>query len=95
LGIRTDNAVKNRFSTLCKKRAKDEALHKENNVPYANTDMDKYKFTRDRLISAGVDVSSLPAKKMRYKFRGWGCGLIYCKGFIKLVEFYHSVLLAQ
>ncbi|KAG0467004.1 hypothetical protein HPP92_018584 [Vanilla planifolia] len=27
---RTDNAVKNRFSTLCKKRAKDETLNKEN-----------------------------------------------------------------
>ncbi|CAA7037596.1 unnamed protein product [Microthlaspi erraticum] len=28
---RTDNAVKNRFTTLCKKRAKHEALAKENN----------------------------------------------------------------
>ncbi|GAA0148097.1 hypothetical protein LIER_07629 [Lithospermum erythrorhizon] len=28
---RTDNAVKNRFSTLCKKRAKHETLEKENN----------------------------------------------------------------
>ncbi|XP_044481089.1 transcription factor MYB124-like isoform X2 [Mangifera indica] len=33
---RTDNAVKNRFSTLCKKRAKYEALAKENNNPYMN-----------------------------------------------------------
>ncbi|XP_028804586.1 transcription factor MYB88-like isoform X2 [Neltuma alba] len=30
---RTDNAVKNRFTTLCKKRAKYEALAKENNSP--------------------------------------------------------------
>ncbi|KAG6473414.1 hypothetical protein ZIOFF_067330 [Zingiber officinale] len=30
---RTDNAVKNRFSTLCKKRAKFEASSKENSVP--------------------------------------------------------------
>ncbi|KAF3322944.1 myb-like protein Q [Carex littledalei] len=63
---RTDNAVKNRFSTLCKKRAKDETLYKENNVPCVNTDSDRYLFTRDRLISAGIDMSSLPAKKMRY-----------------------------
>ncbi|KAK3025370.1 hypothetical protein RJ639_044910 [Escallonia herrerae] len=33
---RTDNAVKNRFSTLCKKRAKHEALAKENNTSYVN-----------------------------------------------------------
>ncbi|KAK2994649.1 hypothetical protein RJ640_007830, partial [Escallonia rubra] len=33
---RTDNAVKNRFSTLCKKRAKHEALVKENNTSYVN-----------------------------------------------------------
>ncbi|KAF3339716.1 histone acetyltransferase HAC1-like isoform X2 [Carex littledalei] len=50
---RTDNAVKNRFSVLCKKRAKDETFNKENNVPCV----------RDRLISAGIDVSSLPANK--------------------------------
>ncbi|KAK4358131.1 hypothetical protein RND71_023741 [Anisodus tanguticus] len=33
---RTDNAVKNRFTTLCKKRAKHEALAKENNNSYIN-----------------------------------------------------------
>ncbi|KAK8493715.1 hypothetical protein V6N12_019302 [Hibiscus sabdariffa] len=33
---RTDNAVKNRFSTLCKKRAKYEALAKENTASYIN-----------------------------------------------------------
>ncbi|XP_078153512.1 putative histone acetyltransferase HAC-like 1 isoform X2 [Carex rostrata] len=50
---RTDNAVKNRFSVLCKKRAKGETFNKENNVPCV----------RARLISAGIDVSSLPANK--------------------------------
>ncbi|OIW20964.1 hypothetical protein TanjilG_26676 [Lupinus angustifolius] len=34
---RTDNAVKNRFSTLCKKRAKYEALAKENNSSFINS----------------------------------------------------------
>ncbi|KAI4381346.1 hypothetical protein MLD38_007425 [Melastoma candidum] len=34
---RTDNAVKNRFTTLCKKRAKYEALAKENNFPFVNS----------------------------------------------------------
>ncbi|KAK8508161.1 hypothetical protein V6N13_055614 [Hibiscus sabdariffa] len=33
---RTDNAVKNRFSTLCKKRAKYEALAKENTASFIN-----------------------------------------------------------
>ncbi|XP_060214546.1 transcription factor MYB124-like isoform X2 [Lycium barbarum] len=33
---RTDNAVKNRFTTLCKKRAKHEALAKENSNSYIN-----------------------------------------------------------
>ncbi|GLT36963.1 hypothetical protein SLA2020_113070 [Shorea laevis] len=33
---RTDNAVKNRFSTLCKKRAKYEALAKENSSSFIN-----------------------------------------------------------
>ncbi|XP_052185515.1 transcription factor MYB124-like isoform X2 [Diospyros lotus] len=33
---RTDNAVKNRFSTLCKKRAKHDALAKGNNISYRN-----------------------------------------------------------
>ncbi|KAL1804359.1 hypothetical protein ACET3Z_033006 [Daucus carota] len=33
---RTDNAVKNRFSTLCKKKAKREALAKQNATSYVN-----------------------------------------------------------
>ncbi|KAJ8569916.1 hypothetical protein K7X08_006493 [Anisodus acutangulus] len=33
---RTDNAVKNRFTTLCKKRVKHEALAKENSNSYIN-----------------------------------------------------------
>ncbi|KAI4386365.1 hypothetical protein MLD38_004301 [Melastoma candidum] len=34
---RTDNAVKNRFTTLCKKRAKYEALAKDNRFPFVNS----------------------------------------------------------
>ncbi|KAK4763166.1 hypothetical protein SAY86_008934 [Trapa natans] len=34
---RTDNAVKNRFTTLCKKRAKFDALEKENNASCRNS----------------------------------------------------------
>ncbi|GMH15320.1 hypothetical protein Nepgr_017161 [Nepenthes gracilis] len=48
---RTDNAVKNRFSTLCKKRAKREALAKENNNTHIHPN-------NRRFIAA-------PLKKMR------------------------------
>nr|QIG55701.1 MYB transcription factor [Paeonia suffruticosa] len=41
---RTDNAVKNRFSTLCKKRAKHEALAKENSTPYINSNNKRVLF---------------------------------------------------
>ncbi|KAJ3700039.1 hypothetical protein LUZ61_003744 [Rhynchospora tenuis] len=72
---RTDNAVKNRFSTLCKKRTKNEDFYKENNVPCANTDTNRYLLTRERLISAGIDISSLPAKQMRYDRSDSGKGI--------------------
>lgn len=56
---RTDNAVKNRFSTLCKKRAKYEALAKENNISYTNSNNKRIIF-RDEASDSAVDY-----KKMR------------------------------
>ncbi|XP_004490015.1 transcription factor MYB88-like isoform X2 [Cicer arietinum] len=56
---RTDNAVKNRFSTLCKKRAKYEALAKENNTSYTNSNNKRIIF-RDAASESAVDY-----KKMR------------------------------
>ncbi|KAI4339368.1 hypothetical protein MLD38_024319 [Melastoma candidum] len=35
---RTDNAVKNRFTTLCKRKARSESLAKENNFAFINSD---------------------------------------------------------
>jgi myb proto-oncogene protein len=52
--------VKNRFSTLCKKRAKYEALAKENNVSYTNSNNKRIIF-RDAESEPAVDF-----KKMRY-----------------------------
>ncbi|KAG8366316.1 hypothetical protein BUALT_Bualt17G0067200 [Buddleja alternifolia] len=50
---RTDNAVKNRFTTLCKKRAKHEALAKENNTTsYVNLNNKRVIFP-DRLNTDG------------------------------------------
>lgn len=60
---RTDNAVKNRFSTLCKKRAKLEALSKEN-CEYVNSN-NKRVITHDGHIGAGMLESTTPLKKMR------------------------------
>ncbi|KAM7250556.1 hypothetical protein ACFE04_022439 [Oxalis oulophora] len=57
---RTDNAVKNRFSTLQKKRAKYEALAKENSESFTTA-------TKKRLLSKtdGILETLVPAKKMR------------------------------
>ncbi|XP_019150676.1 PREDICTED: transcription factor MYB34-like isoform X2 [Ipomoea nil] len=52
---RTDNAVKNRFTTLCKKRAKNEALAKENNNSFIN-------LNNKRVIFPGA---GSPFKKLR------------------------------
>ncbi|KAF3431429.1 hypothetical protein FNV43_RR26160 [Rhamnella rubrinervis] len=61
---RTDNAVKNRFSTLCKKRAKYEALAKENTTSYMNSNSKRviplHGFNTD-----GVSVTTGSAKKIR------------------------------
>ncbi|KAM7269308.1 hypothetical protein ACFE04_024805 [Oxalis oulophora] len=54
---RTDNAVKNRFSTLQKKRAKYEALAKENNDSLINSNKKRVQLRTGLLES--------PAKRMR------------------------------
>jgi len=62
---RTDNAVKNRFSTLCKKRAKYEALAKENNTSYI-TSNNKRTFLQHRCDTDVASESAVAIKKMRY-----------------------------
>ncbi|XP_038892946.1 transcription factor MYB124 isoform X2 [Benincasa hispida] len=60
---RTDNAVKNRFTTLCKKRAKYEALSKENSSSFINHNNKRVLFHK-----GSNDVSSetsQPVKRIR------------------------------
>ncbi|KAJ4973465.1 hypothetical protein NE237_006639 [Protea cynaroides] len=61
---RTDNAVKNRFSTLCKKRAKHEALSKENNISCINPNNKRERFPNEFIMNESSD-STPPHKKMR------------------------------
>ncbi|KAL0296918.1 UNVERIFIED_CONTAM: Transcription factor [Sesamum radiatum] len=62
---RTDNAVKNRFTTLCKKRAKREALVKENSTTsYINLN-NKRVISRNGLNADGGSESAGPLKKIR------------------------------
>ncbi|MED6162837.1 Transcription factor [Stylosanthes scabra] len=61
---RTDNAVKNRFSTLRKKRAKYEALAKENNTSYTNSN-NKRVILQHGYVTDSASESSVPTKKMR------------------------------
>ncbi|BAT99279.1 hypothetical protein VIGAN_10068200 [Vigna angularis var. angularis] len=61
---RTDNAVKNRFSTLCKKRAKYEALAKENSSSYINSN-NKRTFLQHRCDTDVASESAVAIKKMR------------------------------
>ncbi|KAK4720411.1 hypothetical protein R3W88_010644 [Solanum pinnatisectum] len=56
---RTDNAVKNRFTTICKKKAKHEAVANENSTSYINLNNKRVMFS-DRIS----DVSA-PDKKLR------------------------------
>ncbi|KAG9451225.1 hypothetical protein H6P81_011190 [Aristolochia fimbriata] len=56
---RTDNAVKNRFTTLCKKRAKLEALSKENSNLYINHNNKRV------ILHDGISESTNPLKKIR------------------------------
>ncbi|KAB1208024.1 Myb-related protein B [Morella rubra] len=64
---RTDNAVKNRFSTLCKKRAKYEALAKENASSYINTN-NKRVIPQNGFNTDGTPETAAPIKKMRRTF---------------------------
>ncbi|KAL0408676.1 UNVERIFIED_CONTAM: Transcription factor [Sesamum radiatum] len=62
---RTDNAVKNRFTTLCKKRAKREALAKENSTTsYINLN-NKRVISRNGLDADGGSENAGPLKKIR------------------------------
>ncbi|XP_044487822.1 transcription factor MYB124-like isoform X1 [Mangifera indica] len=61
---RTDNAVKNRFSTLCKKRAKYEALAKENNNSYMNTNKKRILF-QNAFNADGTPENTAPVKRVR------------------------------
>ncbi|KAJ9563779.1 hypothetical protein OSB04_008939 [Centaurea solstitialis] len=60
---RTDNAVKNRFSTLCKKRAKNEALAKDNNASYVTRNNKRTMFHNGQ----DADRTSMPPAKTRRK----------------------------
>jgi len=62
---RTDNAVKNRFTTLCKKRAKREALAKENSNAFINVN-NKRVFIDNAFHSQGLLHITSPLKKLRY-----------------------------
>lgn len=55
---RTDNAVKNRFSTLCKKRAKLEASLKENNGVNTSTNNKRLMVHKDHNIGVESSASS-------------------------------------
>ncbi|KAM7468560.1 hypothetical protein LguiB_016122 [Lonicera macranthoides] len=61
---RTDNAVKNRFSTLCKKKAKHEASAKENNTSYVNLNNESVMF-ENGLNTDGILETAVPLKKIR------------------------------
>ncbi|XP_008797126.1 transcription factor MYB124-like [Phoenix dactylifera] len=61
---RTDNAVKNRFSTLCKKRVKNEALFKENSGSFLNPN--KRVIIQNGCITVQTTELSLSTKQMRY-----------------------------
>ncbi|PUZ73040.1 hypothetical protein GQ55_2G442900 [Panicum hallii var. hallii] len=60
---RTDNAVKNRFSTLCKRRAKDDEPFQENGTPCSNTNA-KRVLTKTGCVTPGAAGSSLPMKQI-------------------------------
>ncbi|XP_076947240.1 transcription factor MYB124-like [Bidens hawaiensis] len=62
---RTDNAVKNRFSTLCKKRAKNEALAKENNKFYTATNNKRTRLQSVQDSEAVLETSMSPSKIRR------------------------------
>ncbi|CAN0923718.1 Transcription factor MYB88 [Linum grandiflorum] len=61
---RTDNAVKNRFTTLCKKRAKYEALAKENEGGCINSNNKRVLLDRN-VNGEGVTENATAAKRTR------------------------------
>ncbi|KAL9325378.1 hypothetical protein ACSQ67_006023 [Phaseolus vulgaris] len=61
---RTDNAVKNRFSTLCRKKEKYAALAKENSTSYINSNNKRIMFERYNNMDTTAE-SGGPIKKMR------------------------------
>ncbi|XP_039040559.1 transcription factor MYB88-like isoform X2 [Hibiscus syriacus] len=61
---RTDNAVKNRFSTLCKKRAKYEALAKENSNSCTNPN-NKRTLLENGFNTDGTTDCIAPIKRIR------------------------------
>ncbi|CAI0387611.1 unnamed protein product [Linum tenue] len=62
---RTDNAVKNRFTTLCKKRAKYEALAKENESGFSKSN-NKRVLLDDKVNTDRNPEIAGPAKRTRY-----------------------------
>ncbi|KAJ0237982.1 Transcription factor MYB88 [Hirschfeldia incana] len=63
---RTDNAVKNRFTTLCKKRAKYEAMAKENSIACSVNSNNKRMLLPDDITTpCKVESESPLAKKTR------------------------------
>ncbi|XP_076924339.1 transcription factor MYB124-like [Bidens hawaiensis] len=62
---RTDNAVKNRFSTLCKKKAKSEALAKENNKFYTATNNKRTRLQSVQDSETVLEASMSPSKIRR------------------------------
>ncbi|KQK15093.1 transcription factor MYB124 isoform X2 [Brachypodium distachyon] len=61
---RTDNAVKNRFSTLCKRRSKDDELVEENGSLCSNENA-KRVLTQTGDLTSSIPGSSLSIKQMR------------------------------
>ncbi|KAK1261163.1 Myb-related protein 3R-1 [Acorus gramineus] len=61
---RSDNAVKNRFSTLCKKRAKLDDQFKENRSPYINLNSKRTMF-HNGCITSGASELTESLKKFR------------------------------
>lgn len=64
--------MKNRFSTLCKKRAKHEALAKENSTSYINSNNKRALFNNG-FNTDGTTEAAVSLKKMRYR-RNRICG---------------------
>ncbi|XP_004511228.1 transcription factor MYB88-like isoform X2 [Cicer arietinum] len=61
---RTDNAVKNRFSALCRKRETYAALAKENNIPYIDPNNIR-NISHHGHDTAATSESTVPVKSMR------------------------------